>query len=115
MRWKKYSEEKPEKGKQALLLWEKYGEFLVSDSAFSYNTPPDYWLYISAPGEIEKIPTPSDIYDELFDEYLSPDWEHNKELGLTVATEQVGRIIEFLEKHLERWEMPKGVKSESIS
>ena len=115
MRWRKYDEEKPEAGRPVLFYWEAANAMLIFDRAPQYADPPDYWVYITKPGKSEKIPTPSDIYDELFNEYLNPEWEHNKELGLTVATEQVGRIIEFLEKHLERWEMPKEVKHEPIS
>ena len=53
------------------------------------------------------IETPADIYDELFDEVLNPRWQALKSVPGPEAhlrAEMVGRVIEFLEKHLEREE-----------
>ena len=69
-----------------------------------------------------KIKCPSDIYDELFDNILDEKWKFWQQGGTFNAflrttamgddvesighqVELVGRIIEFLENNLERWEV----------
>ena len=52
----------------------------------------------------QKIKTPSDIYDHLY-ESLNTEMKEERLKGLDKKAELTLRIIEFLEKHLKREEM----------
>ena len=113
MTWKKFEDERPEDGKRILCIWEN-GTVLICERTYNfYKTQPTHWCYITTPGEDPRIQTPPDIYKGLFDGILRPVMEYHHSGGKDLAViepadhekgEMVGRITEFLEKHLREQE-----------